>query len=202
MVYIAVMKNGQSANVGTVRERVRAQRRSAYALLSALYKKIYRTELPAISREEGGKPYFEGNGMPSFSISHTEGACLAAIDTDGGGIGADIQMKIADTVANRVGKRFPFVERTECGAPLSGTVIFEGRAAGEGLALFPYSLNEYAKQSCEAFSFSAKWALTEALLKADGGGFRSAGKLDKLRSYESVSLVFEDDYFISVVKLT
>ncbi len=201
MVYIAIMQHRQSATAGTVREKARAERLAAYALLSALYEKIYGASLPAISRAEGGKPYFKGDNMPGFNISHTDGACLAAIDTEGIGIGADIQIKIADAVAERVGKRFPFVECTECGRPIAELLIFEGREDRGEITVTPLSLGECGLQASTVSGFSAKWALTEAVLKADGGGFGNACKLGELKNYESVSFVWKEKYFISAVRL-
>jgi len=64
--------------------------------------------MPVIKRSENGKPYFEGNNMPFFSVSHTKEYFVFAIAPFK--VGVDIEFISKDEKKQKIAKRY-FSER-------------------------------------------------------------------------------------------
>ncbi len=198
MLYSALLRTERAEHYDTVKARIRSESALAYALLNALYLKIYGSPSPKIKRLDGGKPCFVGAGAPSFNISHTEGAVLAVIDTDGADIGADIQSAIKPDMASRLLERYDFLSSVKAGAAIDNLVFLVAERGENG----ELSFSELSTPLCEkASSFEARWTLCEALLKADGGGFRSVSKIGSFSEYKSLTFTPFADITASVVIL-
>ena len=59
-----------------------------------------------IVRADGGKPYFEGEHSPAFSLSHSGGICAAALGECGTQIGLDVEVLRPVRDAEGIAKRF------------------------------------------------------------------------------------------------
>ncbi len=189
MIYIALLKTNE---LPTPKE----EHRLGLSLFSALYEHIYKKEPPPIAVGEGGKPFLKEEGAPIFNISHSFGIIAAAISNEGN-IGIDVQKEIEKEKAEHIISRFPYIKIRET-----------QKIKGEHLSFFQASLK------CDKISlsptaslptsligeprFTQSFTQTEAILKAEGGGFRSAGKLDELESSAKTASFKFGDFFLSV----
>ncbi len=196
LIYAAIKFTDIHKSALSVKERVRLEHDDAYSLLSCLYEKIYGKQMPNIARAERGKPYFLGEGTPSFNISHTDGAALAVIDTSDAEIGADIQIEVSDEKAQKICKRFPFINNAAPSVPITDykLLVFHNGGLSEPSAQCTPTLDT------QLSDFSAKWALTEAILKAEGGGFTSARNFLSIKPRASLSFII-NNYRFSIASL-
>ena len=78
-------------------EKKRLQSEGGYALLKELYRAYFGKEPPAVCFAPSGKPYFEGEGEPHFSLSHDGAAVACVLDTECA-VGLDVAHVRMDTV--------------------------------------------------------------------------------------------------------
>ena len=163
-------------------------------LLFALYRKLYEKDPPSIKKAPLGKPYFEGIGEPQFNISHSGDAIAVVLSDAPYPVGIDVQASIEPYRAERVSKRFPFAKPRFL-EPVSEYAFFKAESFG---GEFSFKRETVAPTGTE--DFTDAWTLTEALLKADGGGFTSSKELDEIEK-RSKALCFKIDGFsISVAE--
>ena len=116
---------------------------------------------------------------------------------DGSSIGIDIEAHIEPERLERLMTRYPFIKR--CASQgVSGAVTLFAASSSTGRFEFTELKKEPVKESCGTFF----WTETEALLKADGGGFRASKKLDELEKTHEVSSFLLGDFYISIAKQT
>ena len=192
------------------------RRTAAYLALGEIYELLAREEgrpekFPPISRDLVGKPYFTTAGVsfPCFSISYdNDTVCIALSDTDTD-VGVDIERKRECREKEKIEKRLT-VEIDESLSFLDGNEVKYFLAVqGEGgrierLDRVPNEIlrrvNGQKRSTGEDFFF--RWTLTEAILKADGGGFFSVESREKIKKgmrVEAVSFKYlSDDVYLSV----
>ena len=114
-----------------------------------------------IKKTEAGKPYFEDERYPAFSISHTEGAICVAMSDSAESVGVDIE-KYSDRLQNnRLTDRF-----------------FPSLTAGENEISDIALLTE--ADVCIEENTDIVFTLGEAIIKCDGGGFAIAQRASEL----------------------
>lgn len=64
----------------------------AMLALSCALKRLGSGDRFEIVRDENGKPYFAERGAPSFSISHSNGICVAAVSDTERALGVDVEL--------------------------------------------------------------------------------------------------------------
>jgi phosphopantetheinyl transferase len=198
---------------GTAHEKRRA---AAYSALGAVYERLSATigraeKLPSLSRDLVGKPRFTSacGVFKGFSISYSgELVAIALSDTDGA-LGVDIeserQLKNPEKIENRLcggvcedlgfiesgGVSYYLVALSTDGRMRSFVKIPDASLEYLGREKNYTSAKEKRRGDTET-PLLQKWTLTEALLKADGGGFCSIQDIDRIKSHalcESVSLI-------------
>lgn len=183
MIYIYVV----SAKDSPAEPRLQKEYDSALArevLFSALLKDFSLPEAE-ILRTECGKPYFEAEGYPAFSISHSGGLIAVAITRDGGRVGIDVES--ADRLCNtRLSDRF-----------------FSGlRLTGEGGPEIRTSLPEGASLAPAADTPTSRFTLGEAIIKCDGRGFAVAGEAvtlsEKMKKKSFIIKTAEGEWSLSI----
>ena len=126
------------------REELRREPLCAYLLLRrALWEKYAWTELPAMGRSPGGKPYFPEFPEVFFNLSHTDGAVLAALA--GCPVGVDVQ-------------RF---------RPVSRRMLQRLAAGGGEAGFFPDWVRREALAKCRGVGISALLAEAPDLLPGE-----------------------------------
>ena len=144
--------------------------------------------IPNLYFTEQGKPYINGASI-NISVSHTSGASLVAISNDEGvTIGVDIE-EITDRGAIVSEK---FNARYTRGNNISFGKLSDVYGQGKCDNVFSFTLGDYGIVSdgkcdiafVEPISSSelsiVRWSATEALLKAEGGGFASLPSLAEI----------------------
>ena len=189
MIYVALFI--QNDSVSHSEESIIAR-----ALLSDLYKKVFGEKIPEIKKCKLGKPYFDFQDAPPFSISHSDGAVAVALSNEKGEVGIDIQSKIDEEKRARISRRFPFVKERVF-KELSDVCFFKATLNSGN-----FSFEEFSESPCQKSDFTLYWTSTEAILKAEGGGFTSAKKLDELEKTHEVSSFLIGDFYISITKQT
>ena len=167
----------------------------ARALLASLHEHIWGEVCPTLEKDCYGKPFFVGS-KKQLSISHSYGAVAVAISDSDCPIGVDIENTVSPKRAARVGARFPFVKERRFRELNEITLLFAKRK-GDGFSFEKVCLAP-VKDNC----FTSVWTLTEAILKADGGGFASAKNLDKLEFITEASAFKIDNFYLSTAKIT
>jgi len=188
MIYVALFFTTEKAS----REK---ESLTARALLSDFYKKIFGCTHPEIKKSELGKPYFDFPSPRSISISHSDGAIAIALSDEKAEVGIDIQSEIEKEKEARISKRFPFIKE-RCFKNISNVCVFKATLNGAG-----FSFEKISPSPCQNGDFTLLWTITEAVLKADGGGFTSAKKLDDIEKHCSLFSFKERGYYISIAKV-
>lgn len=188
MIYIALFFTTEKAS----REK---ESLTARALLSDFYKKFFGCTHPEIKKSELGKPYFDFPSPRSISISHSDGAVAVAISDEKIDIGIDVQSEIEAEKAYRISRRFPFVKERFF-EKIANACVFKATLNRDG-----FSFEELSVSPCQKNEFTLWWTSTEAVLKADGGGFTSVKKLDDIEKHCSLFSFKERGYYISIAKV-
>lgn len=188
MIYVALFFTTEKAS----REK---ESLTARALLSDFYKKIFGCTHPEIKKSELGKPYFDFPSPRSISISHSDGAVAVAISDEKVDIGIDVQSEIEAEKAYRISRRFPFVKERFF-KEITDVCVFKATLIRDSFSFEELSASPYQKSN-----FTLWWTNTEAALKADGGGFTSAKKLDDIEKHCSLFSFKENKFYISVAKI-
>lgn len=168
-------------------DEVKISRLGAYLLLYHSVRFLFGKEDFEISFTENGKPVFTSEGQSnrlSFNLSHSAGLCAVAVSDEGNCVGVDIQEKIDRERAERVKSRF--MNYTVKGLSELESVYLFGAFSPVGNCMFA----EIPDRSLAVGNIDEEptdlWALTEAILKCDGGGFCKAEKImADLSSYSS-----------------
>ncbi len=199
--------------LGAKSEKLRRERTAAYISLSAIADDLFK-KTPEISWTEYGKPFYKDENI-YFSLSHCENMVAVSI-SDKEFVGVDIEGEISSERAERLEKRF-FRETEFSVKPLNVFYMFAELSAagclcfyeiledrGDGLlftdidkaAIRPIGISE---------SFSAKWTLSEAVMKCEGSGFSSLRELNKLLGEASADIrkvmTETEEYYLSTVKI-
>lgn len=188
MIYVALFLPSE----GMSREK---ESLTARALLSDFYINIFGSEPPKIKKSELGKPYFDFPSSPPFSISHSDGAVAVAISDENADVGIDVQSEIEAEKACRISHRFPFVKERFF-EKIANVCVFKAALNRDG-----FSFEELSVSPCQKNEFTLWWTSTEAVLKADGGGFTSSKKLDELEKICSVFSFEENGIYVSLAVL-
>ena len=193
------------------------KRRSvAYSALGAAYEKLSAAigragKLPALFRDLVGKPRFAtpGGVFKDFSISYSGELVAIALSDTCGDLGVDIEAERELKNPDKIEKRLCCGIEEDLGFIENGGVCYyltslssEGRMKAP--VKIPDASLEYLGREKNYTSAKEKrrgqtetpllqrWTLTEALLKADGGGFCSIEDIDRIKSRslcESASLL-------------
>ena len=153
-------------------------------------------KLGVLKKTSLGRPYLDG-GDVDISISHTGDYVLIGISV-GAEIGVDIEHKIDEGRAENLEKRF--FEGIDFSQKL------KDKSYGDNIRCFEFSRGEFCMVSLfpAEDDFTAKWTLTEAIMKCDGRGFSSLHSVSQLaEKMELGSYVFNENrknIYISVAK--
>ncbi len=143
-----------------------------------------------LSFDERGKPYLlrDGERFPlEISLSHTDALC-AAILSDEGAVGVDLEGEIENERAERLAERFfsSGIAVEKRGSLRSLYTLFEGAVSVFEPSEAGYSQNPRDAQEKDSISFTERWVICEAMLKCEGGGFGSLTRLSELAGSMSV----------------
>lgn len=187
MIYVALFFTTEKAS----REK---ESLTARALLSDFYKKIFGCTHPEIKKSELGKPYFDFPSPRSISISHSDGAIAIALSDEKAEVGIDIQSEIEAEKAYRISHRFPFVKERFF-KEITDVCVFKATLNRDS-----FSFEKISPSPCQNGDFTLLWTITEAVLKADGGGFSSAKKLEELEKICNIFNFKTNSFYVSVAK--
>lgn len=158
---------------------------AAYLSLEYFLKKCGK-EMPNITRGENGKPEFVPctERMPEFNVSHSKGVCLIAINSEktckGVKIGVDIEQN--RHVLHQEGIQDRYLQNVN--NYLQNTSLDNINLKVYSLStqtLEPQELSGHATIApVDGSGFFDRWCTMEAVLKADGRGFKSIKNFDAL----------------------
>lgn len=151
----------------------RRERAATYRALLDFCRFAGKTEV-RLAFDGRGKPH-DAAGQLSLSLSHDAGFCAVALGAPECAVGVDICRGAAEPArAGRVRARF--LSDFRMPQPLAAHAVcwFFGRYGAGGF--------DFVRMSVGALtdSFVRDFTLTESVLKAEGGGFRSLGALGSL----------------------
>jgi len=171
-------------------DEAKASRLGAYLLLFHSVRFLFGKDALPVCFSENGKPGFSSEDPHSalrFNLSHSGGLCAVALSDEGGDMGVDIQEKIDRERAMRLKERFMnYSIRTL--AKIEPIYLF-GAFSSDGNCMFAeipdrgLALGNINEEPTDL------WALTEAILKCDGGGFCRAKDIMKDLSAYSAEIV-------------
>ena len=165
------------------------------SLLSSLYRLELGKDLPPIEKTPLGKPYLKNDPAHKISAAHSGGAVAVCL-SDEGEVGIDVEGEIEEARCDRIRARFPYVQHRNL-PTLRGARIFSAEKIGDSL-----SLKEETHEICTDSAFTRAWTLTEALLKAEGGGFRSSDRLEHLEKHTEEASFKIETYYFTIAKIT
>ena len=160
----------------------------SYLSLDYAFEKIYKQQIPKIIKDSNGKPCFVkaagGNKLPLFNISHSENM-VAICFYDGIDNNELDYLKLGVDIQHH--KHLLNKELIEAKMPKNVNNCCQNNAKTDILIdFYELSLDENKLEKTIGFSsfatdlkegdnecFFDKWVRTEALMKADGGGFKA-----------------------------
>ena len=154
---------------------------AGYIILDLLLKDKYSSCLHDIRRDVNGKPFFvdESKVLPEFSISHSGEVCIIALNDkktcNGLNFGVDIEQRRKIMHADKLEIKYlkDVNNYLHTVKPLDADFKFY-RLDGTMVLLQNSLINNFSIEKREGKEdFFNKWCILEAVLKADGGGFKN-----------------------------
>lgn len=145
----------------------------AHRLLADFYRMIRGAALPTLKKDERGRPYLLGKGVPFLSLTHEGNAAAVAISDSP--VGVDLTLR-GRAATERACRRFLRDMRESGRADPSCVRCFRARYR-EGAAYEPTPFLPLFK---EEDGYAARFARAEACLKLSGGGFADLPKISEI----------------------